>query len=241
MKKTLTILTAFLIFNSLYAQSSGKIIYKTISNINIEEIKIDEVKDMMKKVNAEITGFEFELLYNEDECLFKMTPVLLNDADNSTIHRIALAASYADQVCYYNKNENESVCQDEIFGETFLIKKENVKEELKWKLFPDSKMIGDHKVFKATVERIFIGSKGLATGTIEAWYCPDINLNYGPLGYVELPGLIMELTIQKVTYRVTDINSTKKGESISIKKPEKGKLVSEEEFYSIAEKKVGIF
>src|SRR5690606_18162691 len=209
MRKTLTIffLTAFTGFNFLFAQSSGKIIYKTISNINIEEIKIDEVKNLMKKVNAEITGFEFELLYNNEKCLFKMIPVLLNDADNGSVHRIALAASYAGQVCYYNKKDNESVCQDEIFGENFLIKKENVKEGLKWKLFPDSKMIGEHKVFKATAERIFIGSQGLSTGTVEAWYCPDINLNYGPLGYVELPGLIMELTIQKVTYRVTEINS----------------------------------
>ncbi|WP_438712837.1 GLPGLI family protein [Aquimarina muelleri] len=68
--------------------------------------------------------------------------------------------------------------QDESrFGQTFIVK----SEEIKWELINETKKIGKYNCYKAKYKEII------------AWYAPEIPLQFGPVGFGGLPGLIIHL------------------------------------------------
>ena len=72
--------------------------------------------------------------------------------------------------------------------------------------------------------------------TVTAWFTPMIPIKNGPAEYGGLPGLILELNIDRQTILCSKIvvNPT---DGIHIKKPEKGKEVSRDEFNKIVKEK----
>lgn len=76
---------------------------------------------------------------------------------------------------YFDRDDNKLVCyKDEL-------------PEITWKIYDnETKKIGDYSVIKATC--IFRGSE------IEAYFCPELPINFGPWKFKGLPGLILELT-----------------------------------------------
>jgi GLPGLI family protein len=72
------------------------------------------------------------------------------------------------------------------------IKKNNYKNQ--WHFTNESKNIGAYKVFKAETQEVYNdNTKQERTRLVTAWYCPDLPYFFGPLGYFDLPGLILEL------------------------------------------------
>ena len=73
----------------------------------------------------------------------------------------------------------------------------------KWELHDDTKMIGDYVCFKATTFYTVTNPKGkVFKYDFIAWYAPQLPYKFGPAGYGNLPGLIMELRGEKFTYGV---------------------------------------
>ena len=133
-----------------------------------------------------------------------------------------------------------------------------VKDSLEiydWKLGNESKIIGKYLCFKATATRevesrsMSFGNKDddeetneakitTETKIVTAWYTPDIPVGDGPNTYWGLPGLILELHDgDDMCYLCTKIvlNSKDKTE---IKAPTKGKVVTNEEYEKIMQKKM---
>ena len=129
---------------------------------------------------------------------------------------------------YYN-SEKEIIRQVNTFGEDFLIS----KPKYNWGLKKETKKIGKYNCYKATMVEEIKTRKGVKNVLIEAWYTSEINIPYGPIGYSGLPGLIIELKRDNIKYYATKINLTPE-EDLLIKKPTKGKKVTQEEFYDIA-------
>jgi GLPGLI family protein len=73
--------------------------------------------------------------------------------------------------------------------------------------------------------------------TITAWYTPQIPINQGPGEYWGLPGLILEVNAGRTTILCSKIvmNPDEKEE---IKRPSKGKKVTQEEYSEIIKKKM---
>ena len=101
-----------------------------------------------------------------------------------------------------------------------------------WQLSNETKKIGAYTCYKATTMKIVNGRKGIIKTPVEVWYTPEIVIPFGPLGYNGLPGLIMELSMYNYKYYVSkiDLNTEKE---VAIKKPTKGKKVTEAEFKEI--------
>ena len=72
--------------------------------------------------------------------------------------------------------------------------------------------------------------------TVTAWFTPMIPVKNGPAEYGGLPGLILELNIDRLTMLCSKIvlNPT---DGIDIKEPTKGKEVSREDFNKIVKEK----
>lgn len=71
--------------------------------------------------------------------------------------------------------------------------KRNLSES-KWKFTHQSKTIGHYEVFKAVMEEEYqTRNQEIKKRLVTAWFCPDLPFAFGPLGYNDLPGLILEL------------------------------------------------
>jgi GLPGLI family protein len=120
--------------------------------------------------------------------------------------------------------------QKEFESEIYLIQHSEV---IDWKLSQEKKKIGIYTCYKATKKDFFIGSSGnQIPRNITAWYSPEIPYSFGPLKYNGLPGLILELSNDKVTFFAKKIYLNIK-EKTSIEKPKKGIEISKKKYDSI--------
>ena len=87
----------------------------------------------------------------------------------------------------------------------------------------------------ASTTKIVKNSKGIFEKPVIAWYAPEISLNYGPKGYGNLPGLILELQEGEFKYYAAKITLNPK-KKININIPSKGELLTEKEFEARGEK-----
>ncbi|MDD3722044.1 MAG: GLPGLI family protein [Lutibacter sp.] len=213
---------------------SGQIIYKQniVENVfdSISKQKIDvKFKGELDFINESIRKnsnlFEFELKFNRQESLYKLIENMQIDGDRG--YKIAANFARIYDVNYTNIQKGERLVQMESFGEKFVIKYNLNKT--KWVLHNKSKFIKNYECFMATTTKVVKNSKGVFEKPVVAWYAPAVSLNFGPKGYGNLPGLILELQEDKLIYYATKINLNV-NQSILITKPNKGRFLNEEEF-----------
>ncbi len=93
--------------------------------------------------------------------------------------------------------------QSALLGNKVFIKSELVKG---WTLTNESKKIDGYLCYKAVnIDRVENGSR-VFEHPIIAWYCPELPFSYGPIGYGNLPGLILQLQVRNVIYGVSKID-----------------------------------
>jgi GLPGLI family protein len=115
--------------------------------------------------------------------------------------------------------------QSTLLGNKVFIKAELITG---WTLTNESKKIDGYLCYKAVnVDRVENGSD-VFDHPIVAWYCPEIPYSYGPIGYGNLPGLILELQVRNVVYGVAKIDFSSDGlPDFSILK--KSEIISKDE------------
>jgi GLPGLI family protein len=114
----------------------------------------------------------------------------------------------------------KEILGDNIYGE------ESLKSN--WILTNETKLIDNYLCYKAT--NIFTVNNGekIFNHPVIAWYCPKLPYPYGPIGYGNLPGLILELQVRNVVYgaKSIQINSNLRFDSKSL---DKIKVLNEKE------------
>ena len=69
-----------------------------------------------------------------------------------------------------------------------------------WMLTTETKLIDNYLCYKATNIYKVTNDTKTFLHPVTAWYCPQIPYRYGPNGYSNLPGLILELQVRNVVY-----------------------------------------
>jgi len=242
-KKLIMPVIILLLTNSFLATSQvlkGEIIYtqQIVDNI-IDSIYIKKknksISNVLGYINQTLNNynneFEFKLTFNQNESIYKMVNKLEKDDDKS--YQIAVALSRGRDINYINLKTKEILVKERAYGKLFIVKSD--LNHIKWKLHNETKKIDKYTCYKATTVKIVKNSKGTFRKTVIAWYAPKIPLNYGPKGYGNLPGLILELQEGKFKYHVTKLTLNPK-KKITIQKPTKGKFVTLQEFDSLSNK-----
>lgn len=225
--------------------------------------------DQMKRIQDRMKSFlekEYVLTFNRTESIYKEEERLA--ATGSSGGFGGFASSFTGGPKYKNVKNKELLQDQEFFGKQFLIKDE--LQPLEWKMGTESKQIGSYTVFKATATKPVTGfdwrsmrrrnnndkktdSSSTKTSdnpmdeievpkTIEvvAWYTPQIPVNQGPDDYWGLPGLILEVNADRTTILCTKIVMNP-SEKETIKKPEKGEVVTQQEYTDITTEKMEEF
>jgi len=194
---------------------------KTNANRNAYlENLILEAKDFLNESS-------FVLLINGNKSLFKTSNSM--DTHNNSLSKFAYTLVGGDGVYYTDQTEKIKLHQLEAYGTTVLLK--TALDAQNWELTDETKTIGAFVCYKAILEQV--------NYEIIVWYAPDVYLRFGPAGYGNLPGLILELSVTNnlisYLYYATHINFNPEILP-EIEKPVKGKLVTQKQLDQMGEK-----
>lgn len=218
----------------------------------------DRMKSMFEKT--------FILTFNKEESIYKEEEVLdapSAGAGRGGFRFGGFSMTGGDQ--YKNVKENKLLIEQEFFGKQFLVNDELKK--LDWVMTAETKQIGKYMAMKATAvveldntdfmsatrrggrerneERANDSTKTdnpmdeieiPKTQIVTAWYTPQIPINQGPGEYWGLPGLILEVSAGRTVILCSKIVMNP-GEKEDIKRPSKGKEVTQKEYSDIVKKK----
>lgn len=242
----------------------GKAYYFSKTNMDMSNFGGGrQLSEQQKKQIAERLKSALEknyiLIFNQVESIYKEEEVLDAPNEGGGMRFGVMSSSGGNQ--YKNVKDHQFLQENELFGKQFLINDSLPK--LNWELGSENKMIGQYMCFKATTfkdEDSFdfasFGRRGnnekpkdsTTVNTEEdkdipkkimvtAWYTPQIPVNQGPDMYWGLPGLILEVNVDRTTILCSKIilNPSEKDE---MKVPSKGKEVTKKEYDIIVKAKM---
>lgn len=193
------IVVLLLITSNLIAQTNSKFVYGLTAIVN-KDSKVDE---MMKSMNLNyenlISGIEFNLITNDTIASFSINKKTV--PDDGAVQMFLTLINYSgvlNQTKEFLFTEKKYDHLEKTYTITDIIYKN-------WQILEESKEIMGYKCYKAVGEKITINDAGKFSEKIVAWFCPSIPLQYGPMGYGNLPGLIFELQTKKALYGLKKI------------------------------------
>ena len=153
----------------------------------------------------------------------------INQESEGTEMQVKIVSGSADNRLLKDLTNNKMVDQRDFLGKKFLIKGE--LPELKWKITGEQKKVLDFVCQKAEYTKDSI--------TTIAWFTPQIPLSNGPDIYGQLPGMILEMSMEegKRTITATKVEFGEIDKAM-LATPNKGKKVTRDEFKKIQEEKM---
>lgn len=224
------LLCAVLFYCEAAICQKGKVIYTNDASISshfqkikqknkIEYLKYKKLAeyemDLMKKI-------EYELIFNEQESIFKVIEKKNVDEEINMI--------YKSEGIFY-KNTDENICFIKKRFSNYSID----LMQIKWEIQEDTKSILGYKCKKAIGYKTDKKNNTFLEDRAEAWFCPAIKHSYGPLGFSNLPGIILQLDYKSYHLLAKEIIFSDK---IKLSKPNfNSKKISEIQFSKIMKDK----
>ena len=209
-----------------YSQQNGKAYYKKTSSHNFKPIdKLDnKASSLYKSVNSSISDMEFILTFNKSTALFEDIKRLDIDENSSAAQFNKVFSGYKGP--YYFNFEINNVTRKQ--GKYLIEKK---LSDYNWILTKEKMIINNLTCYKAKTIVKLQGRRGEILRPVVAWYTTDINVSAGPDGFGGLPGLIIQLEVNKVVTTLQKIEFTDK--NLAIELPTKGEKITETEFETL--------
>jgi len=221
MNKLTYILILFVSFN-LYAQS-GIVEYNYSFHPENLKNRISELKDapkmqvssFMKMTEAYAKQHRYIIKFTPQESFFEVQAgVKPDDLLDPSAWRIS-QWTFGKGSFYQNALKRYTLNQKVSMKKLFLIKDTIIND---WTITYEKRIIGGYKCYKAT-------KKGIGKRfDLVAWFTPEISVPFAPGRFSGTPGLVLELSYGPHTLTMDKIWLKKK---ISIIKPNKGKLISQ--------------
>lgn len=193
-------LAIILLFScSVIAQKNIRVEYTAKVNPLEKKFDFDRLQQMFDYAVENDDNFRFELLISKKQSRFTNISVM-PASESPHLNNIALNfTGYVGEV--YNFEE---AIYSECFGcGTDVLLKRPKKEN--WVLTNETKEIDGYLCYKATNIYKVVGSEKTFNHPVVAWYCPKLPYGFGPNGYGNLPGLILELQVRNVVFGLKKI------------------------------------
>jgi GLPGLI family protein len=205
MKNILLVLTISFL-NVVLAQNKNVSVKYSVKIYDEEIMKnIDqEFRKMFVEAMTTANLLTFNLIISESGSKFYEESILSTTDEDSFMKSSTLFSGYNGITFQYFNNL--------YFDKKTLGSGIMVKEPLKsnWVLHDETMLIDNYLCYKATnIDRVDNGAKKIFNHPVVAWYCPELPYSYGPNGYSNLPGLILQLQVRNVVFAVKkiDLNS----------------------------------
>jgi GLPGLI family protein len=200
-------------------------------NVRLDTLEgIQKTKFLKNNLDKAIKGaknLSFTLTFDKQNSFFRMDELM--NTDNNEIGLAKIFSNYRGEI-YQNKEHSFAKIENE-FGR-FMVKKEISKN---WVITNETKYIDNYKCYKASTEYIVVNPKGTFKYPVYAWFCPEIPIPFGPNGYGNLPGLILELQERNVVFGVVKMQLNTKV-TLSFDSNKNDKVLTEDEYNIVIEK-----
>lgn len=252
MKKRLLIFTASILFFANAFSQQGKVIFERTVQLQISfamnsngggGLSEDAVMNMMPKTMVN----KFELQFANFQSLWKEVDEPNNEPENMSFGGqgggmvTVKAFGGGDEMSFCDLNNARKVDQKELGTKKVVV--EDSLHSLKWKLSEETKTILGKVCRKATAEKVATRmmmsmmngkmerQEKSDTNQIIAWFTLEVPVPAGPVEYQgQLPGLILEMDINKGKTVYKAIELSDKVDVASIKEPKTGKRMTAKEF-----------
>jgi GLPGLI family protein len=157
------------------------------------------LKYLLDQSIVEAKNLNFNLIINESGSKFYHDKVLNSGVVNSQLFTLGMA--HYNGMIYDLKDK--LLLQIDLLGENIF------NEEAKnynWTLTTETKLIDNYICYKATNFYVVTNGGKVFNHPVTAWYCSKLPYPYGPNGYGNLPGLILELRVRNTVYGAKSID-----------------------------------
>ena len=253
MKKSLLIAAVALTFSAGAQTKEGRVVYERTTQMNNVRFgggnvppEIQAQIDRMPKSRTD----QFELLFTPEHSLYQFLPNAAAEEGNNTFAGggmvIQMRTAGANDVIYTNHNTSTRVEQREMFDKGFVVT--DTVAKLQWKLSEETKTILNYTARKATATHIVTRprvtmengemKREVVTDTVPvvAWFTTEIPVPTGPNFQGQLPGLILELDVNKGQTVTKAVEFSPRVSANKIKEPRDGKRITAAEFATEREK-----
>jgi len=229
MKKTaLTILGLLMVMFAISQgeNTQGTIIFEEVDKIDIQiDNMTPEMAAMIPKENRNSTVLYFDENVSRYENYEAEGDASIIDESHGGVQ---IMISQPENIIYRDLSNNKVTEQTEFMTRVFLIESENEKDE--WKITGKQKKILDFPCQEAI--------SGEGDNTFTVWFTPAIPVSTGPGKFANLPGMVLEMEADSGNRIIIAKNITLAPvDSDKLKKPRKGKKVSDDEFKAIVAEK----
>jgi GLPGLI family protein len=229
MKKVLFLF--LFLFNIAFSQGKLELTYKVISHgkpLEFDSTIKPEILPYLVNMERELEDLIYTLQIKGHESFW-----FLNDRDSYRDSHMGKPFA-GDTSYYFDANKDEFTTQKEFLGNLFLVTQKF--KTVNWELVDETKIILGYEckkaIYKETKEISGVNKEFIT----EAWYCPKLKYKIGPQDFGGLDGLILELTDKRRKFYCTEILEGAKTSLSVIEKPNKGKIIKEEEYLLEMEK-----
>jgi GLPGLI family protein len=198
-------------------------------NVKKHDFLLQTFPEVAPKLKSIASEFDFTLIFDDSVSMFYEEKKLYSD--NRAAKLVGLHIEYFGRIKQLPKNYITEELEED-FGK-FLVS----RPYQNWELHDETKKIGEYICFKATTFHTVTTPQGkVFKYDFTAWYSPQLPYKFGPAGYGNLPGLIIELQTKGFTYGVKKIDfyedsENKSSEKLKLKNL---KLITEEAFEALA-------
>lgn len=237
MTRILSCLCALLLVAPVFAQvKEGKVTYERTIQLQMRIQGLDpNIANNMPRSRTD----RFELSFTPGKQLWEALPDMEEGNEGGPGGGFSMRFGN-DEMIFTNLENGIATSKQELAGKSFIVI--DTLKKLSWKLSDESKEILGMKARKATATRIgtrfnmqmengqMKRTEVADTAVINAWFTPEIPVAAGPEFSTQLPGLILELEMNKgrVVYKATGISP--KVNVANIKEPKGGKAISSADF-----------
>ena len=217
MKNLLVVLLATFVLQVSNAQiREGKIVYEQKIDVH-RRIQDEQMKAMVPQFRTS----RFELNFADDQSMYKMQEAEPDITENTGHGNIVMRFGGANTEYYKNFITQKQVEKKELGDKDYII--EDSIHQINWKLVDEKRTILGYDCKKAS-------GKTERGSDVEAWYAEGIPVSSGPETFNGLPGMILQVDINKEELVVTAVSIEKSADKKELKAPAKGKKISPEEF-----------
>jgi GLPGLI family protein len=224
----------FLLFSTLGFSQELKVVYKStytdfspeelrqiVESQNMSPAQVKGFKYYLSKAKSDIESQEIVLTTMGDKQFELLLPSNLQ-IDNTLMSNMApVSLDLFNRVYALEQDKVVGVNEKDKFGVFF------EPDYVEWHITSESKTILGIKCIKAAIKYKEINPGQFGRRTVEVWFAPSLNKKGGPLLYVNLPGLILEVKNQRNVITAVEIEEIKIPTIIPAKKV----LISETQFY----------
>lgn len=209
-------------------QITYKVKAENLYNTSRPDTLPNSIREYFKKAGENFKYLRYTLNIKDNNSMFFINEGVLNDAEHNPRLTIALAGVHGR--IFTSTGENLLLHQIDTYGQEFLISSQF--DIINWKVTGETKMIGKLKAYQAIGSEPYMVDGERKTWQLTAWFAPEISKQFGPLGFGNLPGLIVELSRAGKTYTISKISQVRLSPE-AVEKPTEGKQVTREKFEEI--------